>query len=307
MSAKKYLESRLPNIPANISEELACKTLKHPCYSSEAHNYARIHLPIAPACNIKCNYCNRKFDCVNESRPGVSSKILTPFEALKLYKETKEKYNKLSVVGIAGPGDALANYEKTVETLKLIREYDQKVTFCLSTNGLKLSQYIEELHSVGVSHITVTMNTIDEKIGAKIYDYVISDKGKITGEEAAKYLIEKQLEGVSKAASLGIIVKVNTVAIKEINHNHIPKVIKKVSEIGACLSNIIPLIPVKDTKFESLTPIVTDELTKLRKECDSFVTQMYHCKQCRADAIGRLNEECNHKCNSKLQNNKKTG
>ena len=57
-----------------IPEELREKTSKHPCYSFDAHHkYARMHLPVAPACNISCNYCNRRYDCINESRPGVTS------------------------------------------------------------------------------------------------------------------------------------------------------------------------------------------------------------------------------------------
>jgi ferredoxin len=38
---------------------------------------------IAPACNIQCHYCNHKYDCVNEPRPGVVSELLTPDQAVK--------------------------------------------------------------------------------------------------------------------------------------------------------------------------------------------------------------------------------
>ncbi len=47
---------------------------RHPCFNESAKGTCgRVHLPVAPECNIKCNYCNRKYDCVNESRPGVTS------------------------------------------------------------------------------------------------------------------------------------------------------------------------------------------------------------------------------------------
>jgi len=82
----------------------------HPCYSENAGNYARMHIPVAPACNISCNYCNRKYDCLHETRPGVTSEVLSPQEAFDKYKEVKEKVENLSVIGIAGPGDALANF-----------------------------------------------------------------------------------------------------------------------------------------------------------------------------------------------------
>ena len=92
----------------NQSEKTKDKNKTHPCFNAKAHEFARMHLPVAPKCNIQCNYCHRKFDCTNESRPGVSSEVLNPEEALMKYKETKKKFETLSVVGIAGPGDALA-------------------------------------------------------------------------------------------------------------------------------------------------------------------------------------------------------
>ncbi len=62
---------------------MALDLTQHPCFNSEArHRTARMHLPVAPKCNIQCNYCNRKFDCVNESRPGVTSAVLTPRQAV---------------------------------------------------------------------------------------------------------------------------------------------------------------------------------------------------------------------------------
>mgnify|MGYP006961820218 CR=1 FL=1 len=49
-------------------------TDKHPCFNVAVKGECgRVHLPVAPKCNILCNYCNRKYDCVNESRPGVTS------------------------------------------------------------------------------------------------------------------------------------------------------------------------------------------------------------------------------------------
>src|SRR5271169_1440754 len=68
------------DLPTEIWE----KVKNHPCYSEEAHHhYARMHVAVAPACNIQCNYCNRKYDCANESRPGVVSEKLTPEQAAK--------------------------------------------------------------------------------------------------------------------------------------------------------------------------------------------------------------------------------
>ena len=85
----------------NTSEGFKGETSEHPCYSSGAHEFARMHIPVAPRCNISCNYCNRKFDCVNESRPGVTSEVLSPEEAFEKFLDVKEKMPNLRVVGIA--------------------------------------------------------------------------------------------------------------------------------------------------------------------------------------------------------------
>ena len=62
----------------------------HPCFGGDHSKAGRIHLPVAPGCNIKCGFCERRFDCANESRPGVTSKVLTPeqVEALTAYLKT---------------------------------------------------------------------------------------------------------------------------------------------------------------------------------------------------------------------------
>jgi nitrogen fixation protein NifB len=118
----------------------------HPCFGGDHSKAGRIHLPVAPGCNIKCGFCERKFDCANESRPGVTSRVLTPEQAVervRLVKLHMERQGgaQLKVVGIAGPGDPLAN-PRTFETFRLVREAFPEMTLCLSTNGLLLPDNI---------------------------------------------------------------------------------------------------------------------------------------------------------------------
>ena len=281
------------------------KTKNHPCYSGGCQN-ARIHLPVAPACNISCNYCNRRFDCINESRPGVTSEVLKPEEALDRFLKVKSKFNNLKVVGIAGPGDALANFENTKRTLKLIRENDPDVTFCLSTNGLMLPHYAEALAELGVTHVTVTINTIDPKIGAKIYKSISYQGVRLDGEKGADVLINNQLAGVRRLIELGIITKINTVMIKGINDKHIEEVVKKVKDIGAFINNIMPLIPAPGSAFENMPLTSNKELNELRAACEVHLKQMYHCRQCRADAIGTLDNDCSIEFSKRAEEKTKT-
>ena len=96
--------------PDDMPQEVWDKVKNHPCYSEEAHHhYARMHVAVAPACNIQCNYCNRKYDCSNESRPGVVREKLTPEQAAKKVISVASTIPQMTVLGIAGPGDPLAN------------------------------------------------------------------------------------------------------------------------------------------------------------------------------------------------------
>ena len=268
------------------------KTKTHPCFSCDsAHKYARMHLPIAPKCNVSCNYCLRKYDCPNESRPGVTTEVLSPAEAFAKYKYVKSKMPNLKVVGIAGPGDSLANFDETSKALKLIREYDPEVTFCLSTNGLMLPFYAQELIDLGVTHVTITINGIDPKITAKVYKYVDYLGVTYTGEEGTRILLNNQLSGLKYLSDRGIVCKVNIVMLKGVNDHHIEEVTKRVKELGATITNIMQMIPVKGSVFENMPLVSNKEIMDLRKKCGEHISQMYHCKQCRADAIGTLEED----------------
>lgn len=102
-------------VPGDLPPEIWDKVRTNPCYSEEAHHhYARIHVAVAPACNFQCDYCNRKYDCAKESHPGVGSDKLTPEQAAGKLRAVATRIPLLTVLGIVGPGDALANPKTTL-------------------------------------------------------------------------------------------------------------------------------------------------------------------------------------------------
>lgn len=226
---------------------------KHPCFSKEAHGkFGRIHLPVAPRCNIQCNFCNRKYDCMNESRPGVTSTVLAPRQAVDYLASVVEKRPEIVVMGIAGPGDPFANAEETMETLRLTRDRFPEMILCLASNGLGIGPHIDELATMNVSHVTITMNAVDPKIGAKIYSWVRDHKTPLRGEAAAELLLERQIDAVRRMKALGMTVKINTIIMPGINDEHIPEVARTVAGLGADIMNCMALVPVKGAVFEDL-------------------------------------------------------
>lgn len=265
------------------------KIQEHPCFSENAcHFFGRMHLAVAPKCNIQCNYCIRKFDCVNESRPGVTSKVLTPQEALERAREVLEKVHYIKVVAVAGPGEPLFN-EETFETFRLIKDEFPHLMRCLSTNGLLLPERIDDIEELGVGTVTVTLNAVDPEIGKEIYSFVNYHGKRYKGKEAAELLLKNQLEGIREAVKRKILVKVNTVYIPSMNDAHIVEVAKTVGEMGVYLQNVIPLIP--QYKFAQITPPTSQEKNEMQDKCSEYTRQMKHCRQCRADAIGRLGKD----------------
>ncbi len=162
--------------PDDMPQEIWDKVKNHPCYSEEAHHhhhhhhhYARMHVAVAPACNIQCNCCNRKYGCSNESRPGVVSQKLTPQQAVKKVVAVASEIPQMTVLGIAGPGDSLASPTKIFETFRMLQEQAPDIKLCLSTNGLALPALVDEICKYNIDHATITINMVDPEVGAKIY------------------------------------------------------------------------------------------------------------------------------------------
>ncbi|MGL3210796.1 nitrogenase cofactor biosynthesis protein NifB [Bradyrhizobium sp. BR 1433] len=280
------------DLPQTIWE----KVKNHPCYSEEAHHhYARMHVAVAPACNVQCNYCNRKYDCANESRPGVVSEKLTPEQAVRKVLAVATSIPQLTVLGIASPGDPLANPEKTFKTFELVAKAAPDLKLCLSTNGLALPDYVDSIARANVDHVTITINTIDPEIGAKIYPWIFFNHKRHIGIEAASILIDRQLQGLQMLTERGILCKVNSVMIPEINDLHLVEVNKAVKSRGAFLHNIMPLISASEhgTVFglSGQRGPTAQELKALQDACEGETRVMRHCRQCRADAVGLLGED----------------
>ena len=282
--------------PADMAPEVWEKVKNHPCYSEQAHHhYARMHVAVAPACNIQCNYCNRKYDCANESRPGVTSEKLSPEQAAKKVLAVAATIPQMTVLGIAGPGDALANPEKTFKTFELINASAPDIKLCLSTNGLMLPDYVERIHALKVDHVTITINMVDPDIGQLIYPWIFYKNKRWTGREASQILTERQLLGLEMLTERGILCKVNSVMIPGVNDRHLVEVNKAVKSRGAFLHNIMPLIssPEHGTAFglNGQRGPSAHELKALQDSCEGEMNMMRHCRQCRADAVGLLGED----------------
>ncbi len=266
-----------------MSKSYSELTQVHPCFSVGAKsNKGRVHLPVSPGCNITCRFCDRKINDT-EIRPGVASAIITPEEAVEVVRKAVALCPDITVAGVAGPGDTLAT-PYALQTFRLIKQEFPDIIKCMSTNGLLLPEHAAEIIEVGIDTLTVTVNAVDPSIQARICGGIVYHGKRYEGEEAAKILIHNQVTGIKAVAQAGITVKVNTVLIPEINAEHIKTVAKTVSEAGAKIYNIIPLIPQHELAWCSEPTCAL--ISSVRSEAETYINVFRHCQRCRADAAG---------------------
>jgi nitrogen fixation protein NifB len=256
----------------------------HPCFN-RVNNKGRMHLPVSPACNIFCKFCERKVGTCEDLRPGVAKELVRPEDAPERVAEALRLCPEITVVGIAGPGDTLAT-DHACKAFRAIRERFPNLIRCMSTNGLLLPEKIGDVIEAGVRTLTVTVNAVDPVILNRLNDGIVCHGDLITGEEAGLILIRNQLKGIRLAADAGMIVKVNTVLVPEINGGHIGAVARAAIKHGASIFNIIPLIP--QHKLSHLSAPSCAEIDRARGDAEDYIPVFRHCQHCRADAVGLL-------------------
>ena len=255
----------------------------HPCFSTGAKpDKGRVHLPVSPGCNIECNFCDRRINEV-DVRPGVASVIISPDEAVEAVRRAASLCPDITVAGVAGPGDALAT-PYALETFRRIGNEFPGLIKCMSTNGLLLPDFADEIIDIGIDSLTVTVNAVDPAIQAQICDGVNYHGKRYTGEEAAKILIHNQLSGIRNVAAAGVTVRVNTVLIPEINAGHVSQTAKAARSSGARMFNVIPLIP--QHKLAWCSAPDCGLIGRVREEAEQYIEVFRHCRRCRADAAG---------------------
>lgn len=253
----------------------------HPCFQNDPARVARMHLPVAPFCNIKCSFCNPSSgdSCVHGCVPGLAREVLSPAEALERLRQVRDEQGiDIRIVGIAGPGEPLFN-EATFETIDLIRKRYPEIHLCLSTNGLLLPKMADRIAKLGVETLTVTVNSLSVPVARMVYEHVAGGRS----DEDFQRLMDNQMTGIKMAAERGLCVKVNSVLIPGENESELPEIARRVKDQGAYIHNVLPLIPRADAR-ERRAPN-RETVDRVRAACGEHICQFERCRHCRADAV----------------------
>jgi nitrogen fixation protein NifB len=221
----------------------------------------------------------------------VTSTILNPEQALEYMERVLVAEPRITVAGIAGPGDPFANPDKTLTTMHLLRKHFPDLILCLSSNGLGLPGHVEEVADIGVTHVTVTVNGIDPEITKKIYSFVQDNNVIYRHLQAAELLLARQMKAIEKLKSRNVVVKVNFITIPGINDHHAEQTAEAMAKMGVDIFNCMAMLPNANTAFANIKEPEKQMMTAVRSRCEKYLPQMTHCQRCRADAVGLLGKK----------------
>lgn len=260
---------------------------RHPCFNNYDFHSAIIHLPIATTSNLvyKRNLLN-KLEGQNFCKKD-SNVLLSLKDALAGLRDAKKSLPNLSVVAIAGPNEPLADFETLKYVLSYVRQKYPKLLLCVATNGLLLPIYVRHLISLGLNSVSITLNTLDPMVGAKIYEQISYMGNTYFGLKAAKILLENQMIGIQYLVNYKIAVKLNIEIIPGVNEDEIEDIIQFAKKSGCTLTNVLRMDRVKNES--GLETYYSDGYGKKRAEYEKIMTQSYFCRACHMASIETLN------------------
>jgi cyclic pyranopterin phosphate synthase len=113
----------------------------------------------------------------------------------------------------------------------------------LTTNGTRLAEFAEPLFAAGVRRVNVSLDTLERAKFAQL---------------SRRDSLPQVLEGLAAAKAAGLKVKLNTVALKDINEGEIPDLIAWAHGQGfdATLIEVMPLGEVEEDRIDHYLPLL---------------------------------------------------
>lgn len=204
-----------------------------------------LRLSITDRCDLRCTYC------MPERMEFLPRKDLLSFEELDQLVEQFASFgvDKLRVTG----GEPLVRKD----VMELLARFSRHLghglrELTLTTNGTLLSKYAGELSAIGVRRINVSLDTLKRDVFERI---------------SRRDQLDDVLEGIDAAIAAGLKVKLNTVALRNVNEAEIPDLIRYAHERGADITLIetMPMGEAETDRVEDFLPLddVRDRLARL--------------------------------------------
>ncbi|WLQ81676.1 GTP 3',8-cyclase MoaA [Campylobacter jejuni] len=159
-------------------------------------NYLRIS--VTQRCNFRCLYCMPKIPFDYQPKENLLS-----FEELFLFVKAAidEGIEKIRITG----GEPLLRKDLSI-FIKMINDYKSDIDLAITTNGFLLKDFAKDLKNAGLKRLNISLDTLDHKKAKTL---------------AQKDILDSVLSGIDEALNLNLKVKLNTVALKNLNDDEL--------------------------------------------------------------------------------------
>lgn len=234
-------------------------------------DYARISL--TETCNLQCSYC------IGENEQHLSSQL-----NYAQYINLIDALDDLGFRKVRFTGGEPLLFKSLVDLIKYTNNKDNIKEIALTTNGVLLDLYLDDLIEAGLKKINISLDTLDKN---KFIELTKVDS------------LDRVMNNIITAKNKGLIVKVNVVYIKGFNDNEVNDFFEFGQKNGVQV-RFIELMPIGDNlafyneKKDSLHNIFKDyEKFEKRANCrdvsDYYFTKDGYC-------FGVITPLSNHFC-----------
>ncbi len=188
---------------------------------NEGREIEYLRLSVTDRCNLRCVYCMPEEGVENASHLS----ILTYEEMVRICRVfAKHGLKHIKITG----GEPLVR-KGVVGLVRCLKAIDGIESVTLTTNGVLLEKYYDELVDAGIDTITVSLDTLDSELFQRI-----------TRRDA----LESVLSGVKKAIEANRLpFKINCVPIRELNAGEICELVSfaKNHEVDVRFIEMMPI------------------------------------------------------------------
>ncbi|EOH2281218.1 GTP 3',8-cyclase MoaA, partial [Campylobacter jejuni] len=157
-----------------------------------------LRISVTQRCNFRCLYCMPKIPFDYQPKENLLS-----FEELFLFVKAAidEGIEKIRITG----GEPLLRKDLSI-FIKMISDYKSDIDLAITTNGFLLKDFAKDLKNAGLKRLNISLDTLDHKKAKTL---------------AQKDVLDSVLSGIDEALNLDLKVKLNTVALKNLNDDEL--------------------------------------------------------------------------------------
>ena len=210
-----------------------------------------LRITITNRCNVNCLYCHH--DGMVRSRDEMTADEL--YTICKVAKKIGVRKIRLS------GGEPLLKKD-IVRIVEKIASLDFE-DISMTTNGILLERYAEDLKEAGLDRVNVSLDTLDKDT----YEFITK-----------KDYLEDAKKGILKAVEVGLYpVKINMVIMKDINQNEIKEMFKFCKKNNIVLQ-LIELIESENCDEDKFSKEYHYNLDSIENEIADIADDMYERK-----------------------------